>query len=113
MKSRKIKSINIFLPGVEYTEDRNNNKVKHHLFDLYSSVFRNFPNVRVFPTRKYPNIFYAFLSHYIKIERNSINVITQGYSVLSIFFAQITRKDVFSVIHTWNIPGFSEERLSS
>lgn len=113
MKNSKIRVVNIFLPEIEYTQSRNSNKVKHHVFDLYTNVFDNFSKVRVFPIKKYSNIFNAVFPHYREIKAESVNVITQGYSVLSVFFAQIIKKDIISIIHTWNVPGFSEERLTS
>ncbi len=104
--------INILLPDLSYSYVRNEAGVRHHLYELYTKVFGG-QNVNVFPTRKVNNILYSAIRDFIKIRPGSLNVVTQGYSVLATYAAAMIWKDIRIIVHTWKVPGFSDDKITA
>jgi len=104
--------VNILLPDLSYSHARNEAGVRHHLYELYTKVF-NGQNVNVLPTRKVHNILYSAIRNLFKISPGSLNVATQGYSVLTTYAAAMIWKDIRIIVHTWKVPGFSDDKITA
>ena len=103
---------NILLPDIMYVIKRNESGVNHHLFELYSKVF-NGPKVSILPVRGGHNILYSAILNFLKISPGSLNVVTQGYSVLTMYVASLILRDIRIIVHTWKVPGFSDNRITA
>jgi len=103
---------NIFLPNLSYISPRNRSGIRHHLFDLYSNVFDG-QVVTVLPVDNVHNLLLKAALNYSKIVSGSLNVVTQGYSVLSSYAAMLTMPDIHIIVHTWKVPGHTDGRLTS
>jgi len=104
--------VNILLPDLSYSSPRNKAGVRHHLYDLYTSVFHG-QDTRVYPTEKVQNILYSAIRDLFRVRSGSLNVVTQGYSVLTVYAAALLWKDIRIIVHTWKVPGFSDKRITA
>lgn len=107
-----MREVNILLPDISYIRPRNQSGTVHHLYDTYSQVFDN-QEVRVLPIDNIQNIYLKSLVNYHKIKGNSLNVVTQGYSVLSTYAAALMKPNIEIIVHTWKVPSYSDNRVTA
>ena len=104
--------INILLPALTYMYPKNSSGTRHHLIDLFSKVFKDYP-LTVLPLDKIRGIFFKSIVNFFKIASNSLNVAMQGYSVISTFMAMYTKRNIKIIVHTWKVPGYSDDKLTA
>ncbi len=99
--------VNLFLPDISYAKPRNSSGTRHHLFETYAKVFET-SELAIFPVDGSRSLVARTLQNYFEIESATLNVVTQGYSVLSAYAAQKTKKEIHTLVHTWKVPGVSD-----
>lgn len=104
--------VNILLPDLAYSAPRNEAGARNHLYELYTKVFSN-QNINVLPANKIRNILSGAIQNFFKISPGSLNVTTQGYSVLTIYAAALMRRHIHIIVHTWKVPGFSDKNITA
>ena len=104
--------VNILLPSFRYTIMRNDTSVRHHLYDLYTKAF-NLQNVSILPKKKVSSILAGAIKNWAQIESGTLNVVTQGYSVLAVYAATVFRRDIHIIVHTWKVPGYSDKKITA
>jgi len=104
--------VNILLPDFSYSYARNEAGVRHHLYELYTKVFSG-QNVNILPAIKARNILSAAIRSFFTIRSGSLNVVTQGHSVLATYAATMIRRDIRIIVHTWKVPGFSDDKITA
>jgi glycosyltransferase involved in cell wall biosynthesis len=110
-KMVKLK-VNLFLPGINYTCKKGDTNVRHHLYELYTKVF-SCQDISIYPVKQFNNVLQNVLVNFFKIGSGKVNVVTQGYSVFSVYIASVLFHDMRIIVHTWKVPGFSDRGIGS
>jgi glycosyltransferase involved in cell wall biosynthesis len=105
-------SINIFLSTYSWTLPLNSFGVRQHVVALYDQVFMD-QGHRIFPTRPINNLALNVLRHFLPALLGKLNVVSQGYPFILGGLISLLRPDPKLIVHTWQIPGSTEDRLSS
>ena len=105
-------AVNVFLSSRVWIEPLNAFGVRHHLAALYDEVFRGH-DVRMYPKRREGHLLTEGVRHLPTLLLGEINVITQGYPVLSGALACGIRRNASLIVHTWKVPGISDRRLTA
>lgn len=104
--------INIFFSSYSWIRDRNEDGLRHHLFELYTTVFKEWP-YETYPKEAGSTNVTDALKHLSKIRPHTLNIIAPGYPVLSACLAICVNIKARFIVHTWKVPGISDERLSA
>jgi len=104
--------VNIFLSSFVWSQPRPGSGIRHHVLDLYSRVFSNEGYV-VYPTRPVSFDILGALWHLTKFKSGTFNVVTQGYPVIAAFLALLLGMRVRLIVHTWKVPGHTDDRLTA
>jgi glycosyltransferase involved in cell wall biosynthesis len=105
-------TVNIFLSSHIWKLPRNINGVRHHVKALYEEVFRG-RDVQFMPTGPDHGLLRDGLRYVPTLFRGTINVLTPGYPVLAGALALTLRSDLNLIVHTWKVPGYSDDRISA
>jgi len=86
--------------------------VRQHVAALYEEVFRGC-DVRVYPKRPTGRLLVDVLRHLPALLAGEVNVLAPDYPVVAGALASWVRRNPGFIVHTWKVPGVSDERLSA
>ncbi|MCK9418606.1 MAG: glycosyltransferase [Nitrospirae bacterium] len=104
--------VNLFLSSHVWTAPLNAFGVRQHVAALYEEVFRG-SEVRVYPRNREGGLLVNGLRHLPALLSGGINVLTQGYPIVTGALATWITRNPRLIVHTWKVPGFSDERMSA
>lgn len=105
-------TVNVLLSSRIWTQPRNTEGVRHHVRALYEETFRG-RDVRFMPIGPDHGLLRDGLRHVPTLLGGSINVLTPGYPVVAGALALTLRSDLNLIVHTWKVPGYSDDRVSA
>jgi len=105
-------TVNVLLSSRIWTLPRNTEGVRHHVKALYEETFRG-RDVRFMPIGPDHGLLRDGLRHVSTLLGGSINVLTPGYPVVAGALALTLRSDLNLIVHTWKVPGYSDDRVSA
>lgn len=105
-------AVNLFLSTHVWTLPLNAFGVRQHVAALYEEVFRDC-DVRVYPKGPTGNLLADVLWHLPALLRGEVNVLAPDYPVVAGALASWIRRNPACIVHTWKVPGVSDERLSA
>ena len=104
--------VNLFLSTHVWTLPLNAFGVRQHVAALYEEVFRGC-DVRVYPKRPTGRLLVDVLRHLPALLAGEVNVLAPDYPVVAGALASWVRRNPGFIVHTWKVPGVSDERLSA
>lgn len=104
--------INVFLSSRDWAVPRNELGVRHHVTTLYEEVFRGH-EVHVYPRSLEAGLLKAAVLHLPALLDGQVNVLTPGYPIVAGALASWTKRDPGLIVHTWKVPGRSDDRPSA
>jgi len=104
--------VNLFLSRHVWTLPLNAFGVRQHVAALYEEVFRGC-DVRVYPKRPTGRLLVDVLRHLPALLAGELNVLAPDYPVVAGALASWVRRNPGFIVHTWKVPGVSDERLSA
>ena len=104
--------VNLFLSTHVWTLPLNAFGVRQHVAALYEEVFRGC-DVRVYPKRPTGRLLTDVLRHLPALLAGEVNVLAPDYPVVAGALASWIRRNPGFIVHTWKVPGVSDERLSA
>ena len=104
--------VNLFLSSHIWVKPLNAFGVRQHVAALYEDVFRGY-DVRVFPKDSTTALLADGLLHFPALLGGKVNVIAPGYPVVAGALASWVRRNPGLIVHTWKVPGMSDERRSA
>jgi glycosyltransferase involved in cell wall biosynthesis len=105
-------AVNVFLSSRVWAEPLNAFGLRHHVAALYEEVFRD-REVRMYPREREGGLLAAGLRHLPTLLAGDVNVLAQGYPVVTGALASWVRRNPGLIMHTWKVPGISDRRLSA
>jgi glycosyltransferase involved in cell wall biosynthesis len=105
-------TVNVFLSSQIWSQPRNTEGVRHHVKALYEEAFRG-RELRFMPIGPNRGLLRDGLRHVPTLLRGTINVLTPGYPVIAGALALTLQSDLNLIVHTWKVPGYSDDRLSA
>ena len=105
-------AVNLLLSTHVWTLPLNAYGVRQHVAALYEEVFRGC-DVRVYPKRPTGNLLSDVLRHLPVLLGDEVNVLAPDYPVVAGALATLVRRNPALIVHTWKVPGVSDERLSA
>lgn len=107
-------AVNLFLSTHIWTLPLNAFGVRQHVAALYEEVFRGC-DVRVYPKGPTGNLLADVLRHLPALLAGevNVNVLAPDYPVVAGALASWVRRNPGLIVHTWKVPGVSDERLSA
>ena len=104
--------VNLFLSTHVWTSPLNAFGVRQHVAALYEEVFRDC-DMHVYPKRPTGNLLFDVLRHLPALLAGEINILAPDYPVVAGSLASWVRRNPGLIVHTWKVPGVSDERLSA
>ena len=104
--------VNLFLSSHVWTAPLNAFGVRQHVAALYEEVFRG-SEIRVYPRNRAGGLLANGLRHLPSLLAGEINVLTQGYPIVTGALASWITRNPRLIVHTWKVPGLSDERMSA
>lgn len=105
-------AVNLFLSTHTWTLPLNAFGVRQHVAALYEEVFRGC-DVCVYPKGSTGNLLADVLRHLPALLGGEVNVLAPDYPVVVGALASWVRRNPGLIVHTWKVPGVSDERLSA
>lgn len=105
-------AVNLFLSAHTWALPLNTFGVSQHVSALYREVFRGC-DVRVYPKGKTGNLLIDVLRHLPPFLVGDLNVLAPDYPVVAGALASWVRRNPGFIVHTWKVPGVSDDRLSA
>lgn len=105
-------AVNLFLSAYTWTLPLNDFGVRQHVAALYEEVFRGC-DVRVYPKAPTGGMLADALRHLPALLAGEINVLSQGYPFVAGALASWVARKPSLIVHTWKVPGYSDDTLSA
>jgi hypothetical protein len=105
-------AVNLFLSTHTWTLPLNAFGVRQHVAELYKEVFRG-RDLNVYPKAPVGNLLADVLRHFPFLLAGEVNVLSPDYPVVTGALASWFVRNPGLIVHTWKVPGFSDERLSA
>jgi len=105
-------TVNLFLSSYTWAGARSPFGPLHHFRSLYEEVFRDY-EVSVFPKELESNLIASGMKHVPAVLKGDINVLAQGYPIIAGALTSLLRRDPRIIVHTWKVPGITDERLTA
>ncbi len=105
-------AVNVFLSSYIWTLPLNVFGVRQHVAALYEDVFRGC-EVRMYPKGPTNNPLAAGIRHLPALLAGEVNILTQGYPIVTGALASWVMRNPGLIVHTWKVPGVSDERFSA
>lgn len=105
-------TVNLFLSSYTWAGARSAFGPLHHFRCLYEEVFRDH-QVSVFPKQLESNLIASGIRHVPAMLKGDINVLAQGYPIIAGALTSLLRRDPRIIVHTWKVPGISDDRLTA
>lgn len=90
----------------------NSDGVRQHVAALYEEVFRDF-DLRIFPKSLSHGFITDVIRHFLVLPFGKFNVLSQGYPFATGALWTWLQRDLGLIVHTWKVPGLSDERLTA
>lgn len=104
--------VNLFLSNHVWITPLNEFGVRQHVKALYEEVFRG-NDVRLYPKGPSGVLLADGIRHLPALLAGEVNVLTPGYPVVAGALASWVKRNPGLIVHTWKVPGVSDERLSA
>lgn len=105
-------AVNLFLSSHTWTLPRNEFGVRHHVPLLYQEVFPD-RDVRVYPRAGERSSLGTAVRHLPAFLKGELNVIAPGYPIVTGALASWFSTNSALIVHTWKVPGISDDRISA
>src|SRR5258708_11979411 len=105
-------TVNLFLSSYTWAGARSVFGPLHHFRCLYEEVFRDH-EISVFPKQLESNLITSGMQHVPAMLKGDINVLAQGYPIIAGALTSLLRRDPRIIVHTWKVPGISDDRLTA
>lgn len=105
-------AVKLFLSNHVWTAPLNAFGVRQHVAALYEEVFRG-SEIRVYPKNREGGLLVNGLRHLPALLSGEINILTPGYPILTGALATWVSRNPRLIVHTWKVPGLSDERMSA
>jgi len=103
--------VSLLLSVKSWVQPRGEHGMRHHVRALYEEVFRG-EAIRLYPSTD-RSLLRNGMAHVPPALAADVNVIAPGYPVVTAAMALRLKKRLGLVVHTWKVPGHSDERLTA
>jgi hypothetical protein len=104
--------VNIFLSTYVWVGTRSKHGPSHHVKCLYEEIFKN-EETAYYPDREVRSMVAEGFKCIPIVLKGKLNVITQGYPIITGALASLIKRDPGLIVHTWKVPGATNNHFTA